>query len=289
MVITSFLLGAHLLWQNAAFQFTVQGLAKAPAPTATVATVNGVEIKAKDVEDLLWDLHGTTVLKDIIYYNLFITEARKRGIVVTQEEVDKGVAGAIDEIKQGLTAGQTVEQAMAQQGQTRSLFAVRIKSNLALTKIALADFNPKDYIKISTIVVRPNSAAATDVANAIQVVQKAYDRIKAGEKWDKLVDELTVEQAAKQNRGFLGWRNLSLFPKEALSEIETLKKGDITKPVHTSNGIQMFRIEDKGDAATKEEIEIMKNENIGVLRQQVGTKILQSAKIEYNYPPKIGG
>ena len=120
-------------------------------------------------------------------------------------------------------------------------------------------------------------------------MQKAYDRIKAGEKWDKLVDELTVEQAAKQNRGFLGWRNLSLFPKEALSEIETLKKGDITKPVQTSNGIQMFRIEDKGDAATKEEIEIMKNENIGVLRQQVGTKILQSAKIEYNYPPKIGG
>ena len=278
-----------MIMQSSAFQFTVPGLAKAPAPETVLAKVNGISLKAKDIEDLLWEVRGEELLNDVMFYQVAKMEADKVGILVTNEEVDKEVGRQKDLIKQGLGPNQTIEEALAQAGQTSSRLYLSAKSNLYFTKLAMLDFDPKSFVRVSTIVVHPRSDTAADISSAIQVVQKAYDRIKAGEPWEKLVDELVTDQQGKQMRGLLGWRELTAFPDVAKSQLVALKKGEVTQPVQTKNGIQIFRIEAKGDGASKDELEQMRVELTELLKFQVTQKIKKTLSIEKLYPPKKGG
>src|SRR4051812_8911494 len=48
-----------------------------PAAGAAVARVNGVEIKAGDVESLLWDWRGFDAIQDLVSYQMIKAEAQK--------------------------------------------------------------------------------------------------------------------------------------------------------------------------------------------------------------------
>jgi hypothetical protein len=278
-----------MVLQNAGFQMSVSTLSKAPTAETIVGKINGVSIKAKDIEDLLWEVRGEEIINDIMFYQVAKMEADKLGIVVTDVEVEREVAHQKDLMKQGLAPGQSLDDALAQAGQTKSRMFLAAKSSLYFTKIAMLDFDPKIYVRISTIVVHPRSETASDVAATIQVVQKAYDRLKAGEPWERLVNELVVDQEGKQMHGLLGWRDLAAFPEDARSQIVKLKKGDVTQPVQTKNGIQIFRIEAKGEGATKDELEQMRVELAELLKFQATQKIKKTLKIERLYPPKKPG
>jgi foldase protein PrsA len=286
MILTSIILGLHLIAQSAAFQFSVPGLNKAPGSETILARVNGMSLKAKDIEDLLWDVRGEEILNDVMFYQVAKMEGDKAGIIVTNEEVEKEVSRQKDLIKQGLAPNQTIENALAQAGQTPSRLYLAAKSNIYFTKLAMLDFDPRSFVRVSTIVVHPRSGNASDIAVTIQVVQKAYDRVKAGEPWEKLVNELVTDQEGKQQHGLLGWRELTAFPDEAKNQIITLKKGDVTQPVQTKNGIQIFRIEAKGDGATKDELAQMRVELTELLKFQVTQKIKKTLKVEKLYPTK---
>jgi len=289
MVLSTLVLGAHMLMQTAAFQLSIPGLAKAPTADTTLVKVNGVAIKAKDIEDLLWDTRSEEILNEVMLYQITKTEADKLGLIVTQAEIDKEMERTMDQIKQNLAPGQTVEGAMAQDGQTKSRLYLGVKSSLYLSKIALKDFEPKEYVRISTILVKTKTKNASDIAATIQVVQKAYDRIKAGEPWAKLVDELIVDQTAKQSRGLVGWRKISIFPDDVKAELTVLKKGEVTKPVQTDNGIQIFRIDERGDSLSKEGLDQMKQELMRPLQDEAARKMRLNLKIERLYPPQKSG
>jgi foldase protein PrsA len=289
MIITSFVLGLHLALQTSAFKMSVPSLGKAPTAETIVGRVNGIDIKAKDVEDLLWEVRGEEILNDVMYFHVAKMEAEKLGIIVTNEEVDQEIIRQKDLVKRGLAPGQTLEDALAQAGQTPSRLYLAAKSTIYFSKIAMHDFDPKGYVRVSTIVVHPQSDSAAHVAATIQVVQKAYDRLKAGEPWERLVNELVTDQEGKQQHGLLGWRELTAFPDEARIQILKMKKGDITEPVQTKNGIQIFRIESKGEGATKDELEQMRVELAGLLNMQATQKIKKTLKIEKLYPAKKPG
>lgn len=289
MVLSSFVLAASMAMQNASFQLTIPGLAKAPSAETSLVRVNGVEIKAKEIEDLLWDTRGEEILNEVMFYHIAKSEADKLGLVVTQAEIERELERSIEQIKKGLQPGQTLEGLMAQEGQSRSRMYLGVKSSLYLSKIAFKDFEPKEYVRISTILVRSKTKTAADIAATIQVVQKAYDRIKAGEPWEKLVDELVVDPAGRQARGVVGWRKISIFPEDVKAELQTLKKGEVTKPIQTENGIQIFRIDERGDTLTKEGLELMKSELSRSLQDEAARKIRQTLKVERLYPPQKSG
>src|SRR5947208_832858 len=63
----------------------------APKPGDVVATVNGKPILASDIEGLLWEWRGSDVTEDLISYSMVAQDTAKRGIVISDAEVEKTV------------------------------------------------------------------------------------------------------------------------------------------------------------------------------------------------------
>lgn len=232
----------------------------APKPTQAVGKANGKAILASDVEPYLWEWFGKDALYDVMSYLIVTQDAARRGVVISDAEVEKGIADEIKTIQKNQSG--TPEQASAtlkDRGFTRSRLFLRIKATLLMDKMILADFHPESYVKVSTILIRTTSADINSVSEAIKKSQAAYDRLKGGEDWTKVFSSVTTDQKLAATKGSLGWRALSLFPDSVQKEIMTLKPGEFTHPAQTEFGIQIFRLDAHGTDSKGDDLSVLKN------------------------------
>jgi len=251
-----------------------------PTPETILAKVDGVAIKASDVEKLLWDWRGYEVMNDMISYQLIHHKASTLKVSVTAVEVQKEYEHFAAEQKKNLPPGQDFETYIRQLHQPKSRLYMQIESNLLLTKIVDASFDPKHFIKISTLVFKPKSEAAADLADAVGKSQDAYGRIQKGETWDKVMNSSNQDQVLIQNKGVLGWRNLDAFPAMTQAELKAAKPGTITKPVQTLNGIQFFQVLGIGAEAKAGDLVELKAIYEQSAKQAFIQNMQKSAKIE---------
>jgi parvulin-like peptidyl-prolyl isomerase len=269
-----------LAFQAAVLDVPKPLLKTVPAVNQTMAKVNGVEIKMADVEVLLWEWRKNDVLNDLITYQIVKDAAAKESVKVTDDEAQAETKRLIDGIGQTLPAGQTIEQAMEQEGTAPSRLYIRVKTEMLLRKLILKDFAPADYVKISTIVFKPASTSTEDIKVATDRAQRAYLRLKGGEAWDEVLLSVTDDPRARAALGSVGWRAKRLFPEATQAEMAKLTKGGITQPSTTANGIQIFRIDALGSSATAEEKLELEESYFAGQRQSTMTKLRAEAKVE---------
>jgi len=238
-----------------------------PKSTAVVAKVNGTAITAADVEPMLWNWYGKQAIEDMMSYVLVTQDAAKRGIVISDAEVDKAIHDYVLEVQKTRPGTeQDVTNFLNSQGFTTSRLYVRLKSTLLIDRIVTADFHKDRFVKVATIIVKPASASASVVADAIKRCQSAYDDLKAGKPWDTVLMSMTNDKGLIESHGVIGWRELGLFPQSAQDEMATLKLGQYTHPVQTQFGIQIFRIDARGQDASATEIAQLKSSYITAAR-----------------------
>ena len=286
MSIVAAIAGLQIALQTGGIQLGIPNLKPAPDKDQVLVKVNGQEIKASDIAALLWDATADEILNEVTYFQLAKAEADKLGIFLTGKEIDDGVQRELDAMKANLAPGQTLEQAMASAGQTRARLYLAVKTSLFLTKIAFAEFDPKLYVKVSTIIIKPASSSATDLASAIKIAQGAYERLQKGDAWEAVIDDVVTDEAGRESRGRLGWRLLSAFPDDVRSEIGLLKANQFSKPAQIQNGIQFFRIDKFGKDLAKEDLDQMRIDMTEALRLQAVTKIRRTMTIERVWPPQ---
>lgn len=285
MSLVAAIAGLQIALQAGGIQLGIPNLKPAPEKDQVLIKVNGQEIKASDIAALLWDAKAEEILNEVTYFQLAKAEADKLGIFLTGKEIDDGVQRELDAMKANLAAGQTLEQFMASTGQTKARLYLAVKTSLLLTKIAFAEFDPKLYVKVSTIIIKPASSSATDLAAAIKTAQGAYDRLQKGDAWEAVVDDVVTDEAGRESRGRLGWRLLSAFPDDVRSEIGLLRANQYSKPTQIQNGIQFFRIERFGKDLPKDELDQMRIDMTESLRIQAVNKIRRTMTIERVWPP----
>lgn len=255
-----------------------------PPPDKVLATLDGAPIKAADVEPYLWDWRGYEALEDILSYKLLANAAAKAGVSLTEAETDAAVSKQLDELKKSAPAGRSFEDSLRQQGFPKSRIVMRVKTELLLDKIVLKDFHPSDYIKISTIVFRPESEQMPALAATIRRADAAYDKLKKGTSWDIVLGENETAPQALKGRGSVGWRALAAFPTSVAAEMRNLTLGGITKPAQTTYGIQIFKIDGLGASAKGKDLDDLKNVFLASARPAELNKIRAEAKIERLWP-----
>ena len=269
-----------LVAQSAVLDVPKTLLRPMPAANQALARVNGVEIKMTDVEVLLWEWRKNDVLNDLITYQIVKDAAAKQSVTVTDEVAQAETKRLMDGIAQELPQGQTIQQAMEQEGTAPSRLFIRVKTELLLRGIVLKGFSHADYVKVSTIVFKPASASTADVKVAVDKAEKAYNRLTAGEAWDEVLLSVTDDERAKAALGSVGWRAKKLFPEPVQAELEKLAKGKVTKPAQTANGLQIFRIDAHGGTATAVEKQELEESYFAAQRQGLMSKLRNEAKVE---------
>jgi parvulin-like peptidyl-prolyl isomerase len=258
-----------------------------PAPETVLAVVDGVPIKASDVELLLWDWRGREVTQDVIAYQLIHKRAETLKIAVTPSDVQKEYDKFVAEATKKLPPGQTFDDLLKEKQQPKSRLYMQIESNLLLSKIVDVQFDPKKFVKVSTLVFKTKTASATDMADAVGKAQDAYARLIKGEDWDKVMQSTGQEDALIKGKGLLGWRSQEAFPPITQTELKTAKVGTLIKPVSTQNGIQLFRIEAMGATATGKDLAELKEVYEQTAKQGVFQSLKTSAKITGIFAPPL--
>ncbi len=251
-----------------------------PEGAAAVAKVDGVPITASEVERLVWDWRAYEAMQDLVTYRMLLAEGARLGVRVQDADVEKALA---DQLKQSAASGapgSNPEQTLYEQGFPKSRLFLRVKSQLLLEGIAAMEFNPAHFVEVSTIIVKPKSEQASDLAAAIQQAQKAYDDLKAGAKWDAVLKRFQSEPEVLRNHGRVGWRPYSAFPESVRKELQTLAEGAITNPAQTGNGIQIFRVDRQGKGVQGEVLGELKRQYLESSRQQALDRIRKAAKVE---------
>ena len=73
--------------------------------------------------------------------------------------------------------------------------------------------------------------------------QKALDRVKTGEAFEKVAAEVSIDQATKANGGEIGWRSpVTILPVIA-AQVKTLKAGQmVAAPINIGNGFDVVQV-----------------------------------------------
>jgi peptidyl-prolyl cis-trans isomerase C len=91
--------------------------------------------------------------------------------------------------------------------------------------------------------VNPTDAAASKAAEA--KVRAVIDRVKKGEDFNKLANELTEDPSGKDNGGDLGYFTKDQMVPEFSEIAFKLDKGQVSDPVKTQFGWHVLKVEDK--------------------------------------------
>lgn len=277
------LIAASVALQAAASDLPAKYLAPKPKPETVIARVNGLPIRASEVDKYLWNWRAYEALQDLITYRMLQTEAKKIGLTVTDDQVEKKLQEQLKQIESALQPGTKLSQSLLEQGFPKSRLYLRTKTQMMLDGVALASFKPEEYVDVSTIIIKPKSEQATDVADAIKQAQSAFDELKKGALWDTVLKRFHTEAQIVQSHGRIGWRKLQAFPESVSKEIAGLQKGGITNPAQTTNGIQIFRIERKGKDATGDILADLKNQYLAGSKQSTLDRIRRENKVENSY------
>lgn len=250
-----------------------------PGADTVIASVDGVAIRASDLMPLLWDWRAEEVLSDMISFQMARADADAKGVKVSVEEVEAELAKQLEQIRATLQPGQDLDTVLRQQGFPRSRLYLRVASQLLIEKLALRQFDPKEFVKVSTIVVKPANEQSASVLAALKAAEDAYGRLEAGESWDSVLATVR-DPAGNPSGGLLGWRPLTAFSDSVRAEFERLAEGKAARPVQTPNGIQIFRLERHGRNAAGPEMGELNEVFLVGARQAYVNTLRERTKIE---------
>jgi peptidyl-prolyl cis-trans isomerase D len=110
-------------------------------------------------------------------------------------------------------------------------------------------FDKKRRVKARHILAKvdPNAPKQQDEA-AKKKIEDAAARLKKGEDFAKLANELSEDPGSKDQGGELGWFTEGVMAKPFQDAAFSLKKGELSQPVRTTFGWHLIQVEDTHDA-----------------------------------------
>lgn len=249
-------------------------------PTAIMAKVDGVAINQSTVEGLVWDWQSQAILNELIDYQIIRNEAKKQSVTVSVQEIRAAVQNAIKQYSESLPAGTNIDKELRKQGFTKSRVYLSWQAKMLAERLLMRRFDPKEFIKVSTIVIPIASKQATDVEAASKKATEAYNELVGGKDWPTVLKANVTDENVINNGGQIGWRLMTAFPAEVQSEFKKLKTGSYTKPVQTNYGFQIFKIDGLGKDAPSAELALLKTQYVQGSQPSFIEELRKKAKVQ---------
>lgn len=268
----------------------------------TVAVVEGQPIKKADLEAAFKSVlaaqkmsadsipeaqraQGYHIVLDDLIIERLITK-RAADTKVTDAEVNaqweriKGNFGSEAELKKQVeAAGETIEKVKT--GLTERLrqehwMDEQIKGKAEVTDADAEEFYKKNQdqfkspekVRASHILIQVSADAKPEqVVEKQKAAQAIADRVKKGEAFDKLAEQLSEDPSAKQNKGDLDFFAADAMVPEFSKAAFAMKTGEISDPVRSEFGYHIIKVTDRKPAETVP-LEKAKPQLVAYLKQQ---------------------
>ena len=205
-------------------------------------------------------------LKTMIETELIDREAKKQGITVSNEQVDKRIDQLLKMLhNQGrIPSGVTDTQFLAQNHYTRETLRQSLLPQTRLFNLIQHDFVEKrlghkltadDFFKVRHILVAvpmamPGQSAAdikkVDDAALAKITQIAADLETKKKTFEQAVKESSEDEASKAMGGDLGVQMRTVFVKEFETAAYALKPNEISKPIRSQFGYHLIQLQQRG-------------------------------------------
>jgi parvulin-like peptidyl-prolyl isomerase len=159
----------------------------------------------------------------------------------------------------------------------QALYDKHVTSKIQITDADLREFyNMLEYqIRCSHILL--DSAAAA---------QELFERLKAGEPFDQLAYDHSIDPSAKRNRGDLGYFTWGTMVDEFANVAFAMEPGEIAPPFESPFGWHIVKMIDKKPNEVRRSFDVMRDEVEQQLRQQLQQRLTSDyfTAIEEKYP-----
>jgi len=268
-------------------------------PREIMAYVNGRAVGMEQLSKILVQSYGRPVAQQLVGLELAKQAAAKKGLSVTEKEVDEEHARTVRELFRSLgPAGpfeEHLDRFLAQKNMSRALWQVIMRRNALLRKLA-----PRE-VPVSEVDIRQEFGRRYGRKVVVRHIQasKLADAQKAKELADKGIDfTLLVTRysthESRNNGGLLppiGRDTVQLTPALRNVALAMKKIGEISNPIQAGTRWHILKlekiIEPKGVnyADVKKEIAASLREGrIRIFQNQMLQKLIAEAKIEYVNP-----
>lgn len=250
-----------------------------------IATVDGQEIKAADVEKVIQSMlaqRGGSMkdvpeaMKPALYRNVIDGVIAEK--LVTRESskvevTEADVTAEFDKFKKQFPDEKTFNEQLAGQGQSAEgikkdiqrylqqnrWMDAQVKGKVEVTEAEAETFykeNPDQFkqpeqVRASHILVKVEEGAKEeDVKAKKEAASKILDRVKKGEEFGKLASELSEDPGSKDRSGDLDFFGREQMVPQFSEAAFKLKKGEVSpEPVRSDFGFHIIKVTDRKDAS----------------------------------------
>lgn len=209
-------------------------------------------------------------LNKVIEDKLILSEAKRKKVIVKDEEVDE----MITEIRNKFPAKETFLKAIEDQGLTEKKLWIRFHDQLMTQKLVNyevrsrvfvspgeiaeyykahgQDFAQGDRVRLQQILVRIGSRSEED---AKVFAETLIGRIREGASFEESAKSYSEGAEAKEG-GEMGWVEKGQLLGEIDQKVFEIEEGQITGPVKTSLGYHVFKVVERQRFSVKPLVEV---------------------------------
>ena len=131
-------------------------------------------------------------------------------------------------------------------GQT---FGQEILKNIKVSQDEIQSYyqehkNDYEEIGISEIFIKADPEKGLTKEKALAEAEEVSERAKAGESWEKLVEEYSDDAVSRKKGGNAGYIQRGKFAPEIDDQLFGMKKGEITNPLEVNGGYFIIKIDE---------------------------------------------
>ena len=254
-----------------------------------IATINGQPISRHRMVNLLLRSHGAGVLEQLIVLDEAERLAAEKGLIVTDEDVDREYAAALRGLIDPMaavntgpidrySAERTLDAVLSSRNVSREEFMLGIRRQTYLRRIAQAEMSPTDEQLREEFARRHGERAVVrhiQLATPRQVAE-VRERIDAGEDFGSLARRYSANTASARAGGLLDpfSRAEDRLPDAFRRTAFTLRPGDVSDAVRMGEWYHVIRLDRILPAASGDWTEVRGELEAG-LRERLGPAAMQ--------------
>lgn len=218
------------------------------------------------------------LLIQMIEDKLILQEARKKGIVVLEEEIDR----RLNEVKSKFTDETEFADVLESQSLSIKILREKYKEQIMMKKIFdkevrakivilptqiqeyykqhQNDFNEPETVVLRTLLLK--IASAEDRQKIFDWALEIRKKLEAGENFEELAKKFSEDASAIEG-GLIGYVKKGQLREELDKQVFSLKAGEISDVIETSLGFHIFKVDEKISAYSRSMEEVREEvENI---------------------------